>query len=148
MRYATYLINRVATRVLSVTPYELLKNKRPNIEHIRIFGCIAYEKIERSHLKKLDDRSHMLVHLGTEPGSKAYRLLDPVNRKEVVSRDVVFDETKSWNWKKCITDPEETREFAISFGDFGNRGVKRNNDNLVEQGTGVVGNDQTNIEYS
>lgn len=33
------------------------------------------------------------------------------------------------------------REFAITFGDFGNRGVQRNNDKLMEQGTGVVAND-------
>lgn len=38
------------------------------------------------------------MHLGTEPGSKAYRLLDPSNRKIVVSRDVHFDEEKQWNW--------------------------------------------------
>ena len=74
MRYATYLINRVATRVLSVTPYELMKNKRPNIEHVRIFGCIAYAKIESSHLKKLDNRSRMLVHLRTEPGVESLQI--------------------------------------------------------------------------
>lgn len=66
VRHATYLINRVATRVLSLkTPYEVLKNKRPNIEHVRIFDCIAYAKVEPANLKKLDDRSRMLVHLGT-----------------------------------------------------------------------------------
>ena len=50
-------------------------------------------KVEKPHLKKLDDRSRMLVHLGTEQGSKAYRLLDPQAMKIIVRRDVVFDET-------------------------------------------------------
>lgn len=30
--------------------------------------------------------------------TKAYRLYDPVAKKIVISRDVVFEEDKSWNW--------------------------------------------------
>lgn len=57
VRHGTYIINRVATRVLvSKTPYEAFKLRKPNIEHLRIFGCIGYAKIETPHLKKLDDR--------------------------------------------------------------------------------------------
>lgn len=92
VRHATYLINRVATKVLKTsTPYEALKGRKPNIEHLRVFGCIGYAKIDSPHLRKLDDRTRTLVHLGTEPGSKAYRLFDPLSRTLVVSRDVVFD---------------------------------------------------------
>jgi len=66
VRHATYLINRIATRTLNnQTPYEALKNKKPNVEHLRVFGCVCYAKTEAPHLKKLDDRSRMLVHLGT-----------------------------------------------------------------------------------
>lgn len=99
VRHSTYLLNRIATRALKdKTPYEMFRNKKPSIEYLRIFGCIGYAKVDKPHLKKLDDRSRMLVHLGLEPGSKAYHMLDPQTRKVVVSRDVVFDETKGWNW--------------------------------------------------
>lgn len=78
MRHSTYLLNRGATRALKdKTPYEMFCSKRPNINHLRFFGYIRYAKTEASHLKKLDDRSRVLVHLGTEAGSKAYRLYDP-----------------------------------------------------------------------
>jgi len=96
VRHSTYIINRVGTRSLqNQTPYEVFKQRKPNVEHLRVFGCIGYAKIEGPHLRKLDDRSKMLVYLGTEPGSKAYRLLDPTNRKIIVSRDVYFDENMS-----------------------------------------------------
>lgn len=73
VRHATYLINRVATRTLKLqVPYESYKGKKPNIDHLRVFGCIGYVKVDSPHLKKLDDRSWMLVHLGTKPGSKVY----------------------------------------------------------------------------
>ena len=92
--HSTYLLNRIATRALKdLTPYEAFRGKKPNIAHLRVFGCICYAKIESKLLKKLDDRSRLLVHLGTEPGSKAYRLLDPQSKQIVVSRDVIFDET-------------------------------------------------------
>ena len=55
VRHSTYIINRVATRVLSQTPYQMFKGKKPNVEHMRVFGCLGYAKIDRVHLKKLDD---------------------------------------------------------------------------------------------
>ncbi|XP_024004089.1 uncharacterized protein LOC112081558 [Eutrema salsugineum] len=56
--------------------------------------------VEAVNLKKLDDKSHMLVHLEIEPESKAYRLYNPETRRITVSCDVVFDEKASWNWNK------------------------------------------------
>lgn len=101
VRHATYLINRVSTISLQgETPYERLRKKKPNLSHLRIFGCVSFVRTNTVGRKKLDDRSKVLVHLGTEPGSKAYRLLDPTTKRVVVSRDVVFDEGKSWNWNE------------------------------------------------
>ncbi|KAG7556107.1 Integrase catalytic core [Arabidopsis suecica] len=122
VRHATYIINRVSTRTLiNQTPYEAFKKRKPNIEHLRIFGCIGYAKSEAVNLKKLDDRSRMLVHLGTEPGSKAYRLFDPTKQKIIVSRDVVFNEDSSWKWNNV----EKDTNFEISFGEFGNNGIRK-----------------------
>ena len=99
MRHTTYLINRIVTRTLLFqTPYESFQGKKPHIAHIRVFGCIGYVKIDSPHLRKLDDRSRALVHLGTEPGSKAYRLVNPITKRIVVSRDVVFNESQRWKW--------------------------------------------------
>ncbi|GKB51791.1 zinc finger, CCHC-type containing protein, partial [Tanacetum coccineum] len=80
VRQAVYIQNRVPTKTLGdTTPYERWSGKKPNLEHLRVFGCIAYLKVLRGHQQKLDSKSEMLVHLGTETGSKAYRLLDPVS---------------------------------------------------------------------
>ncbi|KAG7564133.1 Zinc finger CCHC-type [Arabidopsis suecica] len=137
VRHATYLINRVGTRVLSTkTPYEAFKGRKPNVEHLRVFGCIGYAKTESPHLKKLDDRSRVLVHLGTETGSKAYRLLDPTTQKVTVSRDVVFDENKSWKWNHSRKEPEtEFQTFTVSIGEFGNNGL-REDQNIENQTVG------------
>lgn len=124
IRHTTYIINRLATRSLdSKTPYEMLREKKPNVSHIKVFGCLGYAKIEGPQLKKLDDRSRMLVHLGTEPGSKAYRLYDPSTRKVIVSRDVVFDEARGWNWNNESTETQNDQNFVVKLGEFGNHGI-------------------------
>ena len=51
-RHSTYMFNRIATRVIrDQTPYEALRSKKPNIGHLRIFGCIGYAKVETKLLK-------------------------------------------------------------------------------------------------
>ncbi|XP_010430806.1 PREDICTED: uncharacterized protein LOC104715053 [Camelina sativa] len=125
VRHSTYLINRIATRSLvDKTPYEMLKGLKPNLDHLRTFRCIVYAKTESVGRKKLDDRSRVLVHLGTEPGSKAYHLLDPSNRRIIVSHDVRFDESRGWDWKRSETEEQgNSAGFSVNIGAFGNRGV-------------------------
>lgn len=101
VRHSTYLLNRLPTRAVSgITPYEAWKEKKPDVTHVRVFGCVAYMKLPSVHTTKLDDRSKKMVHLGNEPGTKAYRLLDPMTGKISVSRDVIFEEHKAWEWNE------------------------------------------------
>lgn len=137
VRHSTYIINRVPTRALeNMTPYECLRKKKPNLSHLRVFGCLAYAKIDSAMLKKLDDRSLALVNFGTEPGSKAYRLYNPTTRRIVVSRDVVFNEKNGWDWNKTAEKSQEPGMFQMKWGEIIDAG----------QGPVVVNNDNNNID--
>lgn len=58
IRHTTYLLNRVSIRALKEKiPYELYQNKKTNISHLCVFGCIGYATIEGAKLKRLDDGS-------------------------------------------------------------------------------------------
>lgn len=151
VRHSTYLINRIATKTLILqTPYEALKGRKLNITHLRVFGCTAYAKTEASNLKKLYNGSHTLVHLGTEPGSKAYRLFDPTQRGIVVSRDVFFDEEKTWMWNKS-EGGEETKEpgmFKVSLKEYESQG-NEDRSNVSNSETHKEGNeikDESDLE--
>ncbi|KAG7594882.1 Ribonuclease H-like superfamily [Arabidopsis thaliana x Arabidopsis arenosa] len=149
VRHSTYLINRVGTRALvDQTPYEAFKKKKPSVEHLRVFGCVGYAKIDGPHLRKLDDRSRALVHVGTEPGSKAYRLLDPTARRIIVSRDVIFDENKGWKWSNSEISSQEP--FTLTLGDFGNHGIDDIGDDkeIEENGGSENGSDEEEDEES
>ncbi|GJY66443.1 zinc finger, CCHC-type containing protein [Tanacetum coccineum] len=118
VRHAIYILNSVPTKALEdITPYEAIKRRKPNLEKLRVFGCIAYAKVPSQCLTKLDDRSSRMVYLGNEQGSKAYRLFDPTTQKICVSRDVKFKENETWDWKEYmsehINDEPEWTDFKI-----------------------------------
>lgn len=69
-------------------------------------------KTPRVYTQKLDDRSRNVVNLGREPGTKGYWLLDPTTNQIFISRDVVFDESKTWDWD-CSAENEVTIEFTV-----------------------------------
>ncbi|GKC41781.1 putative RNA-directed DNA polymerase [Tanacetum coccineum] len=88
VRQAVYIQNRVPTKTPGdTTPYERWSRKKPNLEHLRVFGCIAHSKVLRGQQQKLNSRSEMLVYLGIDTCSKAYSLLDPISGRIRVSRD-------------------------------------------------------------
>ncbi|GKA51126.1 zinc finger, CCHC-type containing protein [Tanacetum coccineum] len=58
VRHATYIINQTPTRAfVGVTPYEKFYGEKLNLEDLKVFGCVAYERIVSKQLKKLDDNS-------------------------------------------------------------------------------------------
>nr|GEV86136.1 ribonuclease H-like domain, reverse transcriptase, RNA-dependent DNA polymerase [Tanacetum cinerariifolium] len=108
----------VPTKALEdITPYEVIKRKKPNLENLRVFGCIAYAKVPSQRFSKLDDKSIRMVYLGNEQGSKAYLLFDPTTQTICVSRDVKFKENETWDWKEYmsehINDESEWTDFKI-----------------------------------
>lgn len=96
VKTAVYILNRAPTRSTeNSTPYQLWFERIPKVQHMRVFGCIAHAKKLSPHPPKLADRSVKTILLGYEEESKAYRLLNPLENKIIVSRDVVFEEDKS-----------------------------------------------------
>ena len=61
-------------------------------------------------------------------GSKAYRMFNPQTQKVTVSRDVVFDETKRWNWSSNSSDQNGAGSFKITVGTFGNHSLRETED--------------------
>ena len=98
VKAAIYLLNRSPTKSLNGrTPFEAWFGRKPSVRHLRTFGCTAFAKRTGPSVNKLADRSIPGVFLGYESGTKGYRVYDPVNKKLIVTRDVIFDEKRRWN---------------------------------------------------
>ncbi|KAG8478826.1 hypothetical protein CXB51_028794 [Gossypium anomalum] len=72
------------------TPQKVWSGNPANYSDLKIFGCPAYAHVDNG---KLEPRSIKCVFLSYKAGVKGYKLWCPENRKVVISRDVVFDET-------------------------------------------------------
>ena len=92
---AAYVWNRTPTRAFkeAITPYERWYERKPNVSHLRVFGCIAYAHIPDIGRQKLDKKAEKLRFVSYSKASKEYRLLNEKNKKIIVRRDVLFDET-------------------------------------------------------
>jgi hypothetical protein len=55
-----------------------------------------------------------MIYFGVEEGSKAHRLYDPVQKKIVISRDVIFEESAEWKWSGSAS--ENLMEFQVEDG--------------------------------
>lgn len=56
------------------------------------------------------------MFLGVSETSKAYELFNPVTKKVIISRDVVFDEEAKWDWTDRNFVPKATLDDDVSDG--------------------------------
>jgi transposase InsO family protein len=102
---ATHVRNRMPTSTLTdQTPFQAFHGSKPNIDYLRVFGCIAYSLIPNVKRKKLDQKAQRCIMLGYATNYKAYQLLDLATSKIIVSRNVRFVEHK---FLDDIIDKEE-----------------------------------------
>lgn len=95
---AIYLCNRSPTKaVKGKTPYEAWNGRKPNLQHLRIFGTKAMVHVPKEQRKKWDPKCIKLTFLGYQKGVKGWRFIDPSNDKIYVSRDVTFLEKENVN---------------------------------------------------
>jgi hypothetical protein len=80
------------------TPFEAWFGQKLDVHFLTVSGCKAHAKVTHPNLKKLNDHSAPVIFLDYEPGGKAYRCYNPVCKRVVMTRDVVFDEGQSWPW--------------------------------------------------
>ena len=66
-----------------------------------MFNFIRHAHIPDKNRQKLDDKSQQCVLLGLSQESKAYRMYDPISKRLIISRGVVFEEDKQCDWSKA-----------------------------------------------
>jgi transposase InsO family protein len=92
---AVVLLNRrPSTSINNDIPYHRLYHKLPDYSMLRVFGCLCYPNLSATTPHKLAPRSSACVFLGYPSSQKGYRCLDLSTRRVIISRHVMFDETK------------------------------------------------------
>ena len=90
---AAYLRNRSPTSAVEgTTPHQAWYGQKPRVEHLRVFGCVAYVHVPKDERGKLDSKTKKCVLLGYGSVQKGYRIYDRLTQKVFYSRNVKFDE--------------------------------------------------------
>jgi hypothetical protein len=88
---AVYIKNQSPTKALeSKTPQEAWTGRKPDVSHLRVFGCKAFAHIPDEKRRKLESKSMPCVFLGYCERTKTYRLMCVETKRIIKSRDVVF----------------------------------------------------------
>ncbi|KAM1503397.1 hypothetical protein ACFXTO_028641 [Malus domestica] len=111
---ATYLINRLPSHVLGFkSPYEVLKGRKINLTHLKVFGRVCFVHIQALNRDKLDARATKCVFVGYSSTQKGYKCYNPTTKKCVVSRDVKFEEDCPYFTHKGNTASQGDELFEI-----------------------------------
>lgn len=119
---ANYLRIRSPTAGGTATPFELFFGIKPDVSHLKVFGCRAYIHIPKQLRRKLDSKAQRGVFVGYAANNKGYRVL--CDGDIVISRDAVFYENEASTGvlhddaqatqSKIFEPPEERSEPATS----------------------------------
>ncbi|KAM1092092.1 hypothetical protein ACFX19_019727 [Malus domestica] len=92
---SVYLINRMPSSTLeNKSPFKVLFNSIPEINHLRVFGCSCYPLLRPYNHTKLQPRTSKCIFLGYASKYKGYICFEVHKRRVFISCHVLFDETK------------------------------------------------------
>jgi hypothetical protein len=94
---AVHIQNRLPTVSTGCTPYEKWFGWKPNLDYLRVFGCLCYAVKPKGELRKFEKRTEDCLLLGYSSEAKGYRLWDLQRKKVIIRRSVDFDEGKFRN---------------------------------------------------
>jgi len=83
-----YTLNRVPSKAVEKTPYEIWNARIPNVGHLKVWGCKAY--IRRLMSTKLEQRSDKCFFVGYPKETRGYYFHKPSEGTIVVARNGAF----------------------------------------------------------
>jgi hypothetical protein len=90
---AVYVQNRLPHSALGLrTPEEMFTEKKPEVSHLKIFGCPTFIHIPKEKRNKLDPSGKKGIFVGYCKVSKAFRIYIPGQHHIEINRVVTFDE--------------------------------------------------------
>jgi transposase InsO family protein len=84
LKTVVHILNRVPSKSVPKTPYELWVGRKPSLRHLRVWGCRAEAKVFNPNIGKLDPKTVSCHFIGYPDRSKGYRFYCPNNYVKIV----------------------------------------------------------------
>ena len=103
-----HVLNRCPTSaVVEGTPYEVWHKRKPNVGHLRVWGCVAYVHIQKDKRSKLGSHMEKCIFVGYPDGYKGWMFYNPVTKRVIICERADFDERYNWN-NRLFSTPSTT----------------------------------------
>ncbi|KAM0975067.1 hypothetical protein ACFX14_018156 [Malus domestica] len=77
LRTSNYVLNRVPTKSVPKTPFELWTGRTPSFNHFHVWGCKAAARFYNPNERKLDSRTSSCYFVGYLEKSKGFKFYYP-----------------------------------------------------------------------
>ncbi|GKF15685.1 retrovirus-related pol polyprotein from transposon TNT 1-94, partial [Tanacetum coccineum] len=74
------------------TPYELIHDRKPNVQYFHVFGSLCYPTNDRDDLWKMKQKADVGIFVGYSESSHGFRIYNRQNKKIMEMIHVKFDE--------------------------------------------------------
>ena len=88
LKTVAFILNRVPSKAVEKTPYEIWNGKPPSFSFLKIWGCEAYVKHQISD--KLAPKSDKCLFIGYPKETKGYYFYNASENKVFVAQNGVF----------------------------------------------------------
>ena len=85
-----------------MTPYEAWFKRKPDVSHLRVWGCLAYVHIQKDKRKGFSPHMERGIFIGYPDGYKAWKFYIPSTKSVVISERADFDECYFLGLKKDL----------------------------------------------
>jgi hypothetical protein len=91
LKTAVHILNRVPSKSVPKTPYEMWTGRKPTLNYLHVWGCPAEARIFNPSIEKLDPKTVSCHFIGYPDKSKGFRFYCPDRYIKIVeTRHAVF----------------------------------------------------------
>ena len=104
LKTALYILNRVPSKAVPKTPYEMWTGRKPSVNHFHTWGCHAEAKVYNPQIKKLEPRTTSCFFVGYPERGKGFKFYCTTSHRIVETRTARFieDDTVSGSSPRFI----------------------------------------------
>ncbi|KAJ9535138.1 hypothetical protein OSB04_un001784, partial [Centaurea solstitialis] len=84
LRMAVYILNRVPSKAVPKTPFELWKGWKPSLKHLEVWGCAVEARAYNPDERKLDMKTISGYFIGFPEKSKGYIVYCPNHKLRII----------------------------------------------------------------
>ncbi|GJW46060.1 retrovirus-related pol polyprotein from transposon TNT 1-94 [Tanacetum coccineum] len=145
VRIACYTQNRsIIVKRHDKTPYEIFRERIPDISYFHVFGCPVFIHNHKDHLGKFDAKADDGYFLGYSFVSKAFRVFNTRRQQVEETYHVTFDEMIAPNEPE-IPHTEDTKGPPDLINTEGTHEQNVQNDQMITQPTDMPSGNNTEV---